>query len=253
MSSERKDIRISVKDNVKKELERRYVLGEISEIEYNEGLQRLRETQPEVVRTNFAYEAVLNDTLFKNLGNNNLYARGQISFEERTILDWKNWLEHEYDGGLAAHTIQLILDMQNTVRTTNTLRFYDVNVPNQLRYQKMTQEDIERLNQYHILDAPVVNLAKNAKEFSSSYSDSTSSNCFIATAAYGTPMAPEINILRQFRDLKMSPNLIGKYFIILYYFLSPPIARIISRNNDMRALVRFSLKPIVRLFRQNEV
>jgi len=69
--------------------------------------------------------------------------------------------------------------------------------------------------------------------------------CFIATAAYGTPMAIEINTLRNFRDQKMEQNGMGKSLIILYYEISPPIARVISRSQKMRALVRFSLKPII--------
>jgi very-short-patch-repair endonuclease len=73
-------------------------------------------------------------------------------------------------------------------------------------------------------------------------------SCFIATAAYGTPMAQEINILRRFRDLKMEPNLIGRNLIYLYYNLSPPLARIIARSRSMKAFVRLSLKPIIRLF-----
>lgn len=73
------------------------------------------------------------------------------------------------------------------------------------------------------------------------------SSCFIATAAYGTPMAQEINALRWFRDSKMEPNLIGRYLIALYYDTSPPLAGIIARSNSLRAFVRLNLKPIIRL------
>jgi very-short-patch-repair endonuclease len=72
------------------------------------------------------------------------------------------------------------------------------------------------------------------------------SGCFIATAAYGTPMAEEINTLRRFRDSKMEPNLVGRCLIHLYYSRSPPLARVISRSNSMRAFVRMNLKPIIR-------
>lgn len=70
--------------------------------------------------------------------------------------------------------------------------------------------------------------------------------CFIATAAYGTPMAQEISTLRRFRDLEMEPNLIGRNLIYLYYTLSPPIARVITRSSNMKAFVRMALKPIIR-------
>jgi len=72
--------------------------------------------------------------------------------------------------------------------------------------------------------------------------------CFIATAAYGTPMAQEINTLRQFRDSRMEPNLIGKHLVTLYYNTSPPLATVIARSKKMKAFVRLSLKPIIRLF-----
>lgn len=74
----------------------------------------------------------------------------------------------------------------------------------------------------------------------------TTDSCFIATAAYGTPMAQEINTLRRFRDLKMDRNRIGRYLIILYYGTSPPLARVIARGKNLRAFVRLNLKPIIR-------
>jgi very-short-patch-repair endonuclease len=72
--------------------------------------------------------------------------------------------------------------------------------------------------------------------------------CFIATAAYGTPMAQEINTLRRFRDSIMEPNVILKHFATLYYKTSPPVAKVIARSKNMKAFVRLSLKPIIRLF-----
>ena len=74
----------------------------------------------------------------------------------------------------------------------------------------------------------------------------TKRGCFIATAAFGTPMAQEINTLRRFRDSKMEPSPIGRHFVTFYYTTSPPVAKIIARNKWMKAFVRLSLKPIIR-------
>lgn len=79
----------------------------------------------------------------------------------------------------------------------------------------------------------------------------TNSNCFIATAAYGTPMAQEINTLRRFRDSRMEPNLIGRHLITLYYNTSPPFARVIAQSKNMRAFVRMNLNPIIRFLESN--
>lgn len=70
--------------------------------------------------------------------------------------------------------------------------------------------------------------------------------CFIATAAYGTPMAEEINTLRRFRDEEMEPNLLGKHLVTLYYDVSPSLARVIARSESLKAFVRLNLKPIIR-------
>ena len=63
-------------------------------------------------------------------------------------------------------------------------------------------------------------------------------DCFIATAAYGSPAAEEINILRQFRDEFLLHNPPGKAFVAVYYATSPPIAEFISRHEVLRTAVR---------------
>ena len=45
--------------------------------------------------------------------------------------------------------------------------------------------------------------------------------CFIATAAYGTDTAEELNILREFRDEVLLPNRLGAGFVSFYYETSP--------------------------------
>ncbi|MBS3102391.1 hypothetical protein J4458_03005 [Candidatus Woesearchaeota archaeon] len=70
--------------------------------------------------------------------------------------------------------------------------------------------------------------------------------CFIATAAYGTPFAREVGILRNFRDKKLRKNFIGIVFIKFYYKTSPAVAKIISKNKFLKKIVRIALKPAVK-------
>jgi hypothetical protein len=73
-----------------------------------------------------------------------------------------------------------------------------------------------------------------------------SAGCFIATAAYGTPTAEQIDILREFRDIVLLESTAGSQFVALYYQLSPPVADFISENSFLRTLVRELLvDPIV--------
>ena len=69
--------------------------------------------------------------------------------------------------------------------------------------------------------------------------------CFIATAAYGSPIEPHVKILRKFRDGFLLNNSIGKAFVQLYYTYSPPIADFIAKHTNLRAITRLSLLPVV--------
>lgn len=74
---------------------------------------------------------------------------------------------------------------------------------------------------------------------------SPSGGCFIATAAYGTSLAPEIKVLRDFRDAYLLNNRPGKMLVNFYYNYSPPLADFIAPRPFCRKLVRSLLLPVV--------
>ena len=73
----------------------------------------------------------------------------------------------------------------------------------------------------------------------------TGTYCFIATAAYGTPIAEEIGILRQFRDEYLLTNPMGNALVDLYYRVSPPMAEFITAHPSLKPIVRTGLVPAV--------
>ncbi len=71
-------------------------------------------------------------------------------------------------------------------------------------------------------------------------------SCFIATAAYGTDTAKELDILREFRDEVLLPDSMGAKLVSFYYRTSPPIANFISQHEVLRTAVRVGfVDPIV--------
>ena len=72
-----------------------------------------------------------------------------------------------------------------------------------------------------------------------------SSGCFIATAAYGSPMATDVRYLRAFRDQYLLTNKPGRWFVEKYYRLSPPLADKLRAHDGWRAIVRVALSPLV--------
>ena len=70
-------------------------------------------------------------------------------------------------------------------------------------------------------------------------------NCFIATAAYGSPMESHVTVLREFRDRFLLASSAGKTFVELYYKYSPPVADFIGRHVALQTVVRIGLLPFV--------
>lgn len=72
-------------------------------------------------------------------------------------------------------------------------------------------------------------------------------SCFIATAVYESYEAPEVIILRKFRDDILNLSKLGQYFIKFYYFFSPPLAKFLSKKSKLKIIVREKiLTPFVR-------
>jgi hypothetical protein len=77
------------------------------------------------------------------------------------------------------------------------------------------------------------------------------SKCFIATAAYGSALAPQVVALRQFRDVTLRPSWLGRRAIGLYEWASPPLADWIAARPSVRAWVRrLFLAPVVWIVRR---
>ena len=69
--------------------------------------------------------------------------------------------------------------------------------------------------------------------------------CFIATASYGSPLAPQVVLLRAFRDRYLMTNSAGRAFVRWYYRISPPLAAKIRQSSFLKILVRTILWPLV--------
>ncbi|MCX5770446.1 MAG: hypothetical protein NTZ09_09275 [Candidatus Hydrogenedentes bacterium] len=69
--------------------------------------------------------------------------------------------------------------------------------------------------------------------------------CFIATAAYGTPMAADIDTLRALRDTYLLESSVGTAFVDAYYRVSPAIAVVVAQSPVLAAGVRLLLLPVI--------
>lgn len=73
--------------------------------------------------------------------------------------------------------------------------------------------------------------------------------CVIATAAYGSDVAPEVQHMRYVRDKLIGSTHIGRILVedfnAFYYLWSPSVARVIAENDFLRVVFRVLLLPLV--------
>lgn len=62
--------------------------------------------------------------------------------------------------------------------------------------------------------------------------------CFIATAAYGSPLHADLAYFRKFRSQVLLKSALGRRFVHYYYKYSPPVAQYISEHPALRDFVR---------------
>jgi len=75
--------------------------------------------------------------------------------------------------------------------------------------------------------------------------------CFVATACYGEYEAPEVLILRKYRDNVLLKSKFGKLLVKFYYFVSPPFATLIRNSNSTKTFIRkYILEPIILKIKQ---
>lgn len=70
------------------------------------------------------------------------------------------------------------------------------------------------------------------------------SGCFIATAAYGSELAPPVQFLRDFRDeVVLKSRFKGSFERILdvYYRFSPTVARRMRKNKSLKYVMKYSV------------
>ena len=99
----------------------------------------------------------------------------------------------------------------------------------------------------NLIEKTLPDLPDEEKDIITHYPETTVciENCFIATAAYGSSLEPQVEMLREFRARFLLDNVLGRTFVKLYNTYSPELAGFIARHSSLRAIVRLSLLPIV--------
>ena len=77
----------------------------------------------------------------------------------------------------------------------------------------------------------------------------TASRCFVATVAFEREDAPELDVLRAFRDQVLAESIAGRAFIASYYRHGPSVAQFVARHASVKHVTRAVLSAAVAALR----
>jgi hypothetical protein len=74
--------------------------------------------------------------------------------------------------------------------------------------------------------------------------------CFIATAVYENSNAPEVQLLRRFRNSVLLKSAIGRFTVSCYYWVGPILARMANKVPILKLFFRVFLDRFVQSIKQ---
>jgi len=108
-------------------------------------------------------------------------------------------------------------------------------------------DTVSRQTQFEVVLQTTTTSSSSSSTFTSQATPP--SQCFIATAAYGSPLSPEVAMLRTFRDSEILHTFAGRSFMLafnaFYYSFSPQVAAYITANTAIRSATKLVLYPLI--------
>ncbi len=78
-------------------------------------------------------------------------------------------------------------------------------------------------------------------------------SCYIASLVYGDPFAPEVILLRAYRDKVLKQYFAGRMFIVLYYSIAPRLIPVLKRLPFIQKIIRLILDRFIIVLRRRKI
>lgn len=190
------------------------------------------------------------------LVKNELFGEAVVVYEKYLKI-----LEIIYECGPNGLTPQMLKDSARTTELSvisgiywDLVRIYDTNN----KYLDRQKKAAEKLAMFAAFTPLFPDIMKKAKSFQRqarhpdviknlvASAGKTKGRCFIATAAFDSPYALEVQQLRQFRDENLRQENWGRQFIYYYYKYSPLVACFIDKHDYLKAPTRLVLRLVIK-------
>ena len=135
--------------------------------------------------------------------------------------------------------VALMVEYVNTTAPVVGVELRSVNVLKSLIHFKMDSNTRERF---------VTN--KTTLDRLYSQSNKSSKGCYIATMVYGDYDDPNVQVLRSFRDEKLSKSFYGRKFIHYYYKYSPKLVNRLKDFKTINSIIRMILNRFILILKK---
>lgn len=117
------------------------------------------------------------------------------------------------------------------------------------------KDEIDQIKNYLVhnnllnIESSELKMTINKKLFEIRNNKKNSQNCYVATMLYTDINHPKVEFLRQFRNEKLSKNILGKKFIKEYYNYSPKVVSYLSNKKAINFFLRSILDIIIKILK----
>jgi hypothetical protein len=123
------------------------------------------------------------------------------------------------------------------------------NGQNQTQFTVLTQTTSTSTSATSSTTSSLTSHTATSSSSSSSATTNPMGKCLIATATYGSELAPEVTLLRDFRDSEVLRTSAGESFMLVfnafYYSFSPGVASFIASHNNIKTGMKILLYPLI--------
>lgn len=180
-------------------------------------------------------------------------AASTLMGDPQKLMEWKQYTQCHDDAILVLYETQHlcsneIKQLENTKAVATTLDSYD-----RLHYDYNLVSIAEKVIDCHVrvyyekMETPEI--VQTTVPTTVQTPKPNGGGCLIATATYGTEMAPQVQFLREIRDNTVMSTSAGIVFISgfnqIYYSFSPTIADMERENPMLQKVVRILITPMV--------
>ena len=221
--------------------------GEILKVEFIDkieliGIILLEENNMDLLKINFERE-------FNEINGASDYPFGSLLANEKFTDEYDEWTKYQFlsteDMTWLGTTISGS-DVWDTTCPAYLGKGFNPNIP----YDLIACFEIPKNVNYFKFEGLVFSRANiSSSEISSSSDTKNGGGCLIATATYGSELAPQVQQLRELRDNQLLSTTSGTHFMntfnSFYYSFSPIIADYERENPVFKEMVKVAITPMI--------